>query len=376
VGGGGSASYASSVWQEGLSRLPAAGPISMVHAMSGTTNILRAVEAWRAGGHRVALATVVGTWGSAPRPVGSYMAVCDNGAFVGSVSGGCVEAAVVDEAERVMADAAPRAVAYGISDEDAWLVGLACGGKVRVSIAPVGPGGLTGDLLGALVRAREGGEPVVLATWLPSARHELLRAVDGSVQGASSPRVAEAAHAALIADRATLLETEEGEVFLRPHNPPARVIIVGAAHVTQSLVPLSVTAGFEVVVVDPRAAFASEERFPDVRVVRSWPAEALAELRLDHRTAVVTVSHDPKLDDPALLAALEGDPFYIGALGSRRTHASRLARLEAEGVDPKSLQRIHAPIGLDIGARTTQEIAVSIVAEIVKALRAGPTAEA
>jgi xanthine dehydrogenase accessory factor len=202
---------------------------------------------------------------------------------------------------------------------------------------------------------------VVLAAWLESGTHRLL--VPGD------ELLAESARDALLDDRAGLVESDTGTVFLRPHNPPARVIIVGAAHVTQSLVPLAVAAGFDVVVVDPRTAFATAERFPGVRLVRSWPREALAELGLDHRSAVVTVTHDPKLDDPALLAALEGAPFYIGALGSRRTHASRLERLAAAGADPAALARIHAPVGLDIGARTTQEISVSIIAEIVQTLR-------
>jgi xanthine dehydrogenase accessory factor len=331
--------------------------------MSGTTDLIRQVIAWRGDGHRVALATVVSTWGSAPRPVGGYMAVCDTGAFVGSVSGGCVEAAVVDEARRVMDDGAPRTVAYGISDADAWEVGLACGGQVRIMIGPVGPGGLPDDVVAALLAAREAHEGVVLSTSVASGEHRLLGIDEATREGPAG--------ASLLQDKATLTETDQGEVFLRPHNPPPRVIIVGAAHVTQSLVPLASAAGFGVVVVDPRTAFASDERFPGVRLVRAWPREALAELGIDHRTAVVTVTHDPKLDDPALLAALQANPFYIGALGSRKTHAARLERLRAEGADPEQLTRIHAPVGLDIGARTTQEISVSIVAEIVKTLRKG-----
>jgi xanthine dehydrogenase accessory factor len=337
--------------------------------MRSTTEILRQARRWRGEGHDVALATVVNTWGSAPRAVGAHMAVCSGGAFVGSVSGGCVEAAVVDVAAGVMGDGAPKVVEYGVSDEDAWAVGLACGGRVRVAVVPVGDAGLPDALLEELIGARQAGDPVVLATWLDTAAHELRRAAPSDA-GAPGP-VDAAVREALVADRATLVEVDAREVFLRPHNPPARVIIVGAAHVTQSLVPLASEAGFDVIVVDPRAAFASEDRFPDVRVVRSWPDEALAELGLDHRTAVVTVTHDPKLDDPALVAALEGEPFYIGALGSRRTHQSRLSRLQAEGVDADALSRIHAPVGLDIGARTTQEIAVSIVAEIVQTLRRG-----
>jgi xanthine dehydrogenase accessory factor len=336
--------------------------------MRSTTEILRQLRAWRADAHDAALATVVSTWGSAPRPVGGYMAVCDTGAFVGSVSGGCVEAAVVDVARGVMEGKAPRVVEYGVTDEDAWAVGLACGGRVRISVAPVDEVGLADGMLAEMIRAREASEPFVVASRLDSGAHELLRPVDASGDDAETA-LAAAARAAVLSDRAGLVDIEGEELFLRPHNPPARVIIVGAAHVTQSLVPLASEAGFDVVVVDPRAAFASEERFPDVRLVRSWPAQALDELGLDHRTAIVTVTHDPKLDDPALLAALRAKPFYIGALGSRRTHASRLARLEQEGIERAELARIHAPVGLDIGARTTQEIAVSIVAQIIQALR-------
>lgn len=336
--------------------------------MTGTTDILSQIRTWRSEGQNGALCTVVSTWGSAPRPVGGHMAVCGTGAFVGSVSGGCVEAAVVDEARGAMSDGAPRVVEYGVSDDDAWAVGLACGGRVRIAVVPVTEGGFDDETLAALIAAREAQEPVVLATRLETGVSEVVRPLDG-VEG-DDPLV-DAARAALLADRATLIEGEGDGVFLRPHNRPVRVIVVGAAHVSQSLVPLVTTAGFEAVVVDPRSAFATEERFPGVRLLRSWPAEAFAELGLDHRTAVVTVTHDPKLDDPALLAALDSDVFYVGALGSRRTHAARLERLAEEGAEASALERIHAPIGLDIGARTTQEIAVSIVAEVVRELREG-----
>jgi len=338
--------------------------------MRSTTEILRQVRSWREGGHAVGLATVVSTWGSAPRPIGGHMAVGPEGAFVGSVSGGCVEAAVVDVARGVTESAAPRTVEYGVTDDDAWAVGLACGGRVRISVVPVGEGGLDDAIVEDLIRAREANEPVVIASWLESGAHRLLR--DAARNGGDAEGSLEAlAREALLTDRAALAEIDGSTVFLRPHNPPARLIIVGAAHITQSLVPMASEAGFDVTVVDPRAAFASVERFPDVRLVRSWPAEALADLGIDHRTAIVTVTHDPKLDDPALLAALGAEPFYVGALGSRRTHAQRLERLTAEGLSAAALERIHAPIGLDIGARTTQEISVSIVAELVQALRKG-----
>jgi len=297
------------------------------------------------------------------------MAVCATGAFVGSVSGGCVEAAVVDLSQAVMRRDESRVVEYGVSDDEAWAVGLACGGRVRISVVPVGAAGLDDGVLGEVIRARDALEPVVLASWLDSGEHVLVRPLAENAVTGPVEALQEAARQALLTDRASLVEVDGREAFLRPHNPPARLVVVGAAHVTQSLVPIASEAGLEVVVVDPRAAFASNERFPDVRLVHSWPTEALAELGIDHRTAVVTVTHDPKIDDPALLAALRADPFYIGALGSRRTHASRLERLEAEGVARADLERIHAPIGLDIGARTPPEIAVSIVAQVIRELR-------
>lgn len=336
---------------------------------SGTTAILRAAERWRGEGHSVVLATVVETWGSAPRRPGGHMMVCATGDFVGSVSGGCVEAAVVEEAKGVMKSGRAHTVEYGVADEDAWAVGLACGGQVRIHLEPVGPEGLGDALLGEVIAAREDHEPVVLATGLTSGTHALLRPFASAGQGQGDTTPWDAARNALLSDQSVVVDTSDGEVFLRPHNRPVRVIIVGAVHLAQALVPMVVAAGFDAVVVDPRDAFATAERFPGVDMVSSWPGEALRSLRLDHRTAVVVVTHDPKLDDPALTEALATDVFYVGALGSRRTHARRLERLEAEGVSTEALTRIHAPVGLDIGARTPGEISVAIVAEIVAALR-------
>ena len=161
--------------------------------------------------------------------------------------------------------------------------------------------------------------------------------------------------------------------FVQVFNPPLRLIVVGAVHVAQQLVPLAASAGYDVIVVDPRRAWASGERFPDVALVTEWPDEALQALALDHRTAVVTLTHDPKLDDPALAAALASPAFYIGALGSRRTQERRLERLRSQGVDTAALARIHGPVGLDIGAKSPAEIAVSILAQIIQVRRAAPT---
>ena len=347
---------------------------------SGTTGTLRHLARWRAQGHKVVLASVVRSWGSAPRGPGALMAVCDNADFAGSVSGGCVEVAVIEEARGAMRMGRPRVVEYGVSDEDAWSVGLPCGGQIQVHLDPVGNGMLEESVVQELITAREGGEAVVLATVLSSGLATLWRpneqtatrernATAAAGHAAYDEPAREAAYRSILDDVTTVVELHGDEVLLRPHNPPVRVIVVGAVHLTQVLVPVIEAAGFAAVVVDPRQAFATPERFPGVRPVVAWPGEAMHLLRPDHRTAVVVVSHDAKLDDPALVSALSSPAFYVGALGSRRSHARRLERLKSEGVAAEALDRIHAPVGLDIGARTPGEIAVAVVAEIVAALR-------
>ena len=170
-------------------------------------------------------------------------------------------------------------------------------------------------------------------------------------------------------DRSGVASTEEGEFFINIHNPPLKLVIVGAVHIAQSLIPMASLAGYDITVIDPRGAFASPERFPDVTLSAQWPDEVLPTIDLDRRSALIALTHDPKVDDPALSAALQGSCFYIGALGSKKTHAGRLERLQAAGLDADALARIHAPIGLPIGARGPAEIAISIMAEMTKALR-------
>ncbi|PZQ50440.1 MAG: XdhC/CoxI family protein [Rhodovulum sulfidophilum] len=301
-----------------------------------------------------ALATVTETWGSAPRPAGSQLAVGGDGALVGSVSGGCVEGAVVAEAREAIADGAPRLLEYGVADEDAFAVGLACGGTIRILLEPIGGLGPDPELLAAIVEARAARRPVVYA----------VRPGDWSrrlISDPSDPLWPEAAEV-LRLDRSGFV----GAWFLQALNPAPRLVIVGAAHVAQHLAPMARIAGFDVTVVDPRGAFATEARFPGSRLMVELPDEALAEIGLDSRVAVVTLTHDPKIDDPAIEAVLASDAFYLGCLGSRKTHGQRLERLAAHG---DALARIHAPVGLAIGARTPAEIAVSILAEIVARLR-------
>jgi xanthine/CO dehydrogenase XdhC/CoxF family maturation factor len=362
--------------------------------------------AWHRAGRKVALATVARTWGSSPRPAGSKLAVNDAAEFVGSVSGGCIEGAVIQEALEVMATGVSRVLAFGVSDETAWEVGLACGGKVEVFVEAVAPEvgrGITRAVLGELVEARRAKRSVVLVTPLDGGAHRLVPvdplpragepetpapAASARAASAGDPltdsmaevarrdqvkpvEAALAADAAQVArrDQAQVIDALGGALLLEPHNAPLRLIIVGAVHVAQPLAEMAALSGFAVTIVDPRRAFATAARFPGQALVVGWPDVALAELRPDARTAVVTLTHDPKLDDPALVTALGSPAFYVGCLGSKKTHAARRVRLGAEGVGEAALDRLHGPIGMRISARTPPEIAISILAEIIAALR-------
>ena len=331
-----------------------------------TDAILDAATRWRAEGRRVALATVVTTWGSSPRPVGSQLAADDAGAFVGSVSGGCVESAVIAEARAILKGAPARLLGFGVSDEQAWEVGLACGGKVEIFVQSLAS---QDALLAALQRARTARRPALVAIDLADGRSALF--ADGEDAGDAALRASLGGDAAraLAEERSRVVERDGRRCFLHVFAPPRRLVLVGAVHIAQALIPMAVAAGYDVTVIDPRRAFAAESRFPGVTMRGEWPGAALAAFTPDRRSAVVTLTHDPKLDAPALAAALRSDAFYIGALGSRKTHAARLGRLREQGFGDAELARIHAPVGLPIGAVSPTEIAVSILAELTQALR-------
>ena len=306
---------------------------------------------WFRAGKGAALATVVETWGSAPRRVGAQLAISAEGDIEGSVSGGCVEGAVIVEAMEAMDAGAHRLLEFGVSDEDAFAVGLACGGTIRILVEPIGTA-LSEDLLSELVEARASRAAVAYEVNLKTGARRLVRS--GYEQR-------------MRMDKSGF---EEGdEVFVAVHNPPLRLIIVGAVHIAQALVPMARVAGYDPVLIDPREVFASSDRFPGETILLDWPDEAITSLGLDGRTALVLLTHDPKLDDPALEAALRADVFYIGALGSTRTHAKRVARLKDAGFSEDEIGRIHGPIGLDIGAAGPAEIAVAILAEMTAVLR-------
>jgi xanthine dehydrogenase accessory factor len=225
------------------------------------------------------------------------------------------------------------------------------------------------DILEQLQADREEKRPVVLATFLNTGEQRLLYLVGKKGLKDLDPRIGEAARAALIEDKPRTIEVEQGPLFLNVFNPPLRLILVGAVHIAQALVPMAQLAGYEVIVIDPRSAFGSIERFPGVQLSNDWPDEAMEKLRPDLRTALVTLTHDPKIDDPALIAGLKSDVFYIGALGSKKTHAARLERLAAAGFGADDFARIHGPVGLSIGAKSPAEISISILAQMTAALR-------
>jgi len=304
--------------------------------------VLATALRWLEAGQRVGLAVVLSTWGSAPRSQGSYMAVSRDGAFAGSVSGGCVEAAVIAEAREMEAGDPPRLLTFGVEDETAWQVGLPCGGNIRVAVFLPEPA-----LLERITACHARRVPTALVLDLSTGGQTL---AEGDAAIDALPKDAEGA-------------------FVRVHEAPWTMIITGAVHISQVLAGMARSVGFAVTVVDPRRAFASPERFPGVTLICGEPDEVLAEMTLDRRTALVSLTHVPRLDDAALRMALASPAFYVGALGSSRTHAKRCQRLGDRGLDGAALARISAPVGLDIGAKTPAEIAVSILAEIIAARR-------
>jgi xanthine dehydrogenase accessory factor len=308
---------------------------------------------WHRTGQGAVLATVVETWGSAPRPVGSQLAIAGDGRMMGSVSGGCVEGAVIMEALAALADGLPRLLTFGVSDENAFAVGLACGGTIRILVLPVGDRGMPPALLAEITKARAARQPIAHRTNLT----DWSQSLEGPEAQANRFR----------ADQSGV----EDQDFIHIHNPPLRMAVVGAVHIAQGLLPMAKACGYDVLLIDPRDAFGADHRFPGAAISHDWPDEALASFALDARSAVVTLTHDAKLDDPAIIAALNSDAFYLGCLGSRRTHDKRLARLQAAGISPDQIARIHAPVGLAIGAKSAAEIAVSIMAEVTRALRQG-----
>jgi xanthine dehydrogenase accessory factor len=316
-------------------------------------------RAWLAEFERIAMATVVATWGSAPVPVGSQLVVAPDERFEGSVSGGCVEADVLVEAAGVIASGGPKLLEFGVSDETAWRAGLPCGGTIEIFVEPLEAARDAAELDRMLTARRERRALVVATRLADGSRRTFGRASD------APPEIAEALQSGV----SRVVGEADARVFLHARAPVVHVILIGATHAGQVLADLARRVGYRVSVVDPRSAFATADRFADVERHAAWPEASLESLGLDAHTAVVALTHVAHIDDEALSLALRSDCFYIGALGSRRTHARRIERLAAAGLDQAALARIHAPVGLAIGAQGPAEIAVSILAEIVKTRR-------
>ncbi len=338
--------------------------------------LVTAVEAGRA----VALATVVRTWYSSPRPAGASMLVLDDGQAVGSVSGGCVEGALYEVGSQVLADKTPRYQKYGVSDDDAFTVGLTCGGTIEVFVEHVDAG--SWPELAGLAASIAAGEPVAVASVIagkgPVGRHLVVRPdrVEGSLGDDYLDRIVADETRGILESGGTRViqvgtegrrRADELDVFVASFAPPPHLIVFGAIDFAHAVARVGKFLGFYVSVCDARPVFATERRFPEAdEVVVDWPHRWLATQQVDSRTVICVLTHDTKFDVPALEVALRSPAAYVGALGSRRTHELRLERLREAGVSDAELERLHAPIGLDIGARTPEETAISIFAEIIQ----------
>jgi xanthine dehydrogenase accessory factor len=320
------------------------------------------VGRWAVRGDRIAIAMVVGAEGSAPRPLGTKMAINDRGEIAGGVSGGCVEGAVVEIAERVIDSDRPELAHFGIADSEAWGVGLPCGGEIDVWVQAYEPG--------PFERAARAGDRSAEVTLLegPRAGAKLFITPGGGHVGSlgSSPGDADA----VVAARAALwtdTSARRGAIFIDVVAPPARLLLVGAVDIAEALCTLARAIGWRSFVIDPRARFARPERFPDAEnVLALWPEEAFARLGgIDPATAVVALTHDPKLDDAALITALRSPAMFVGAMGSRHAQSIRLERLRDAGLESEDLERLSAPVGLDLGAGAPGETALSILAEVI-----------
>ena len=330
-------------------------------------DILDTVDQWIAQNRPVALATVVETWGSAPRGIGSKMAVTSDMGMIGSVSGGCVETAVVEQALEILEDGKPRLLRYGVSDDTAWEVGLTCGGNMSIFVEPLDT--QWWQIVTAEVRANRPASTVTILEGENAGQKALFDA-SGNVFYTSPTlapeNCAQLAQAAQSKNRSGRTEIAEQSVMIDLHFPRPHLILIGGVHIAMPLQGFARQVGFRVSVIDPRDVFATEERFPEVdNILHSYPDRALTQLGLDRNTYVAVLTHDPKIDDKALTTALPSDAPYIGVLSSKRTHELRKKRLLEAGISQEQIDRIHTPIGIDINAQTPEEIALCILAEIV-----------
>jgi xanthine dehydrogenase accessory factor len=309
---------------------------------------------------------VIRTYGSAPRPEGAALLYAEDGRIAGSVSGGCVEGAAAEEIARAWQTGRSKVVRYGISDEQAWSVGLACGGNIDVLVEP--------DVPPEAESAARSAGGVAVITDLSDGHRFTVSEADPDPAGAPADVVA-AAREALLRGASRVFESGARQLFIEAYPVRPRLVIVGAVEIARSLTRLARELGFATVVVDGRAAFATPERFPDAdRLAVGWLDELADDVGLNANDAVAVLAHDPKLDDPALVEAFRRGCRYVGALGSRKTQADRRERLRAMGVSGADIARLHGPIGLDLGGRAPAETALAILAEIVAERYGAPAA--
>ncbi|MFK0138619.1 XdhC family protein [Streptomyces murinus] len=358
-------------------------------------DIAQGLSSWSASGKRFAVATVVRTWKSAPRQAGSSLAVAEDGEVIGSVSGGCVEGAVYELASKVLESGEPALVTYGVSDDDALAVGLTCGGIIEILVRPAGAGRFPG--LSGVLEAMDAGRPVAVVSPLPdegggaepdptaAPAGQMIVTPSGAQGSFGDPRLdaavveraqgllAQGSTGVVRVGRAGEERRDDVAVFVESFAPPPRMLVFGAIDFASAVARIGKFLGYHVTVCDARPVFATRRRFPDAdELVVDWPHRYLESTEVDENTVICVLTHDPKFDVPLLQRALRTPARYIGAMGSRRTHEDRLRRLREEGMTEAELSRLSAPIGLDLGARTPEETAVAIMAEVI-ALRWGGT---
>lgn len=339
--------------------------------------VIEDIRRWQESGEDVALATVVSTWGSSPRGVGAKMAFTSNTKIAGSVSGGCVEGAVIDAGIQILTTGDSKLLNFGVADETAFEVGLACGGSIEVFVTKVNPelliaiqNQLSASVVSAVVTVIAGPLVMIGKTLLHTKEHTY-----GSINPDLDEITIKIAAEALLNNRSGDQEVETGagekvRLFIDVIPPPPVLVMVGGVHIAITLSALAKALGYHTIVIDPRKVFGSEERFPEVdQLIQAWPNRALEQISLNSSTAVAVLTHDPKIDDPALKVVLESDVFYIGVLGSRKTHEKRRQRLLAAGISPALLDQLHAPIGIDLGGCTPEETALEVMAQITSVRR-------
>ena len=336
--------------------------------------ILTELERWRDDDKEIALATVIQTWGSSPRGIGSKMALSLDGNVIGSVSGGCVENAVIEAGINALQTGRPKLLKYGVADEIAWEVGLACGGSIEIFVKPLDINSLIkyrsviedeGQVVNATII--RGSEDLLGCELLFNGQNSVTdwlgNSWDGQIHDFASDIFSQGTSRRVVLN-------DEIEIFFELILPMPTLIVVGGVHIAVALTSLAKTLGYRTIIIDPRKAWGNEERFPEVdQLIQAWPDEAFKQIKVTHSTAIATLTHDPKLDDPAIKFALTGPAFYVGALGSRSTQAKRRERLLSEGLEIAHLDRLHGPIGLNINAQNPEEIALAIMAEVVESYR-------